>query len=237
MPPKRREEHRRLRLSPLVLALGGATFLAAALIAASIVGSRGSGAAPAVAADAPAARTPLFVGITQEGTVLGDPAAPLTLIEYADLQCVYCAAWSRDVLPAVVKRYVRTGAVRLEFRGLAFLGPESDKALRAALAAGEHDRLWDALHALFERQGGENSGWVTDELLRELEPLGVDAEPTTSPWVERQLAAAAASARMAGVPGTPYFLTRRAGEPAQRLSVDYLQAASFTAELDRRLAR
>ena len=237
MPPKRREEHRRLRLSPLALALGGAACLAAALIAASIVGSRGSGAAPAVATGAAAARSALFAGIPQDGTVLGDSDAPLTLVEYADMQCVYCAAWSRDVLPAVVERYVRTGAVRLEFRGLAFLGPESDKALRAALTAGEHDRLWDALHALFTRQGGENSGWVTDELLQTLEPLGVDAEGTGSPWVERQLAAAAASARMAGVPGTPYFQTRRAGEPAQQLSVDYLQAGSFTAELDRRLAR
>jgi protein-disulfide isomerase len=237
VPPKRREEPRHHRFSPLVLALGGAACLAAALIAASIVGSRSSGAAPAATAAAPTARNALFAGIPQEGTVLGDPAAPLTLVEYADLQCVYCAVWSRDVLPAVVEKYVRTGAVRLEFRGLAFLGPESDKALRAALAAGEHDRLWDALHALFERQGGENSGWVSDELLRELEPLGVDIEGTTSPWVERQLASAAASARMAGVPGTPYFQTRRAGEPAQRLSVDYLQPASFTAELDRRLAR
>ena len=87
MPPKRRDEPKHRRLSPLVLALGGAACLAAALIAASIVGSRGSGAAPAVTAAVSAERDPIFVGVPQDGITLGDPAAPATLVEYADLQC------------------------------------------------------------------------------------------------------------------------------------------------------
>lgn len=237
MAPRRREEPKRLRLRPLVLALAGAACLAAALIAASIVGGRGSGAAPAATAGVAVTPHALFAGIPQEGIALGESTAPLTLVEYADLQCPYCASWSRDVLPDVVERYVRSGRVRLEFRGLAFLGPDSDKALRAALAAGERDRLWDTVHALYERQGRENTGWVTDELLRSLAPLGVDLERTASPWVERQLAAAAAAARIAGVPGTPYFQVRDRGRPAQPLPVESLEAAAFTAQLDRLLAR
>jgi protein-disulfide isomerase len=236
--PKRREDRKRLRLHPVVLAFAGATCLTAALIAVSIVGGRGSEAAPtATAADGSVTRKALFTGIPQDGIALGRPTAPLTLVEYADLQCPYCASWSRDVLPDVVERYVRSGRLRLEFRGLAFLGPDSDKALRAALAAGERDRLWDTVHALYERQGHENAGWVTDDLLRDLAPLGVDLERTGSPWVERQLVEAANAARIAGVPGTPYFQVRHRGGQVQPLPVDSLESAAFTAQLDRLLAR
>ena len=49
---------------------------------------------------------------------------------------------------------------------MAFIGPDSDKALRTAIAAGEHDHLWDVVHGLYASQGAENAGWVTDELVR-----------------------------------------------------------------------
>ena len=82
----------------------------------------------------------LLRGIPQQGTALGSPDAPVTLVEYADLQCPYCAQWARDAFPELVRDYVRTGRVRIVFRGLAFLGPDSDAALRAALAAGQQRR-------------------------------------------------------------------------------------------------
>ena len=237
MPPMRRESPKHRRLSPVFLALAGAACLAAALIAASVLGGRGSEAAPTAIADAPAKRAPLFAGIPQDGIALGDPDAPLTVVEYADLQCPYCATWSRDVLPTVVEKYVRSGRVRLEFRGLTFVGPDSDKALRAALTAGEQDRLWDAVHALYVRQGDENIGWVTDDLLRGLAPVGVDLERTSSAWVERQVAEAASAARLAAVPGTPYFQVSREGGPLQPLHLESLEAAAFTEKLDDLLAR
>ena len=73
--------------------------------------------------------------------------------------------------------YVASGKVRVVFRGLAFLGPDSDKAFRAALAAAEQDGLWNVVHGLFTSQGAENSGWVTDGLLRSLgRDAGIDAD-------------------------------------------------------------
>ena len=47
-----------------------------------------------------------------------------------------------------------------------FIGPDSEKALRAVYAAGLQGKLWDTLDLLYRSQGAENSGWVTDELLR-----------------------------------------------------------------------
>lgn len=58
--------------------------------------------------------------------------------------------------------------MRIVFRGLAFIGPESERALRVTLAAGRQNRLWDVLEALYHRQGTENSGWVTDQMLEEI---------------------------------------------------------------------
>jgi protein-disulfide isomerase len=130
--------------------------------------------------------------------------------------------------------------VRLVFRGLSFIGPDSERALRAALAAGGQDRLWDVVHGLFLRQGVENAGWVTDELLQSLGGSGLDArrmlDESGSPAVDRELEAAARAASAAGVPGTPFFQAGRTGGRLEPLRVDSLDAATFRAALDRLLA-
>jgi protein-disulfide isomerase len=222
---------------------GGALLLVCILIAASLVGGRTAEAddTPVAAEIAiPAGRDELFRGVPQDGIALGRVDAPVTLVEYADLQCPYCAQWARDALPAVVDEYVRRGRVRVVFRGLAFLGTDSDKALRAALSAGHQDRLWDVVHALFLQQGAENSGWVTDELLQSLGRTGLDAKrmlgEAGSSSVDEQLAAAARSAEAVGVSGTPFFQAGRTGGVLEPLHVKALDAATFRAELDRLLA-
>ena len=108
----------------------------------------------------------VFAGIPQHGNVLGSPKAPVTLVEYADLQCPYCGEFARNALPSLVNDYVRTGKVKLVFRGLAFVGPESETALRTVVAAGEQNRLWNVAHLMYSNQGPENTGWVNDTYLR-----------------------------------------------------------------------
>jgi protein-disulfide isomerase len=115
----------------LLLVLAGAAALAAALVTASQLGARDT-QRPAAASS----QSGLFAGIPQRGLVLGRNDAPVTLVEYADLQCPYCAEWTARTLPTLVKDYVRRGKLRIDFRGLAFIGPDSDVALRAAIAAG-----------------------------------------------------------------------------------------------------
>lgn len=180
----------------------------------------------------------LLRGIPQRGAVLGSPEAPVTLIEYADLQCPYCAQWAQDAFPALVDEYVRPGRVRIVFRGLAFIGPESEQALRASLTAGRQGRLWNVVHLLYRNQGAENGGWVTDSSLRSfgdavrgLDPGRMLAERET-PSVEQAMAAAERAAARAGIRGTPSFEVGLTGGKLARLDAGALDASAFRPRLD-----
>ena len=63
--------------------------------------------------------------------VLGDPDAPVTMIEYASLTCPHCAQFHTDVLPELKERYIATGKVRLIYRDF----PLDERALMAAALA------------------------------------------------------------------------------------------------------
>jgi protein-disulfide isomerase len=189
--------------------------LAAALIAVSATGANDEPAAAAVSGAA--ATEVLLAGIPQRGNVLGKRDAPVTIVEYADYQCPYCAQWARETLPAVVDEYVRPGKVKIVFQGVAILGPESASALQAAVAAGDQDKLWNVGELLFHNQGAENSGWVTDDLLREVgasvRGLDVDAimDDRESAEVAGAIGEAQVSAQDAGIAATPSFEIGRTG--------------------------
>jgi protein-disulfide isomerase len=159
--------------------------------------------------------------------VLGRASAPVTLVEYADLQCPYCAEWAHRTLPVVLSDYVRTGKIRLVFRGLAFLGPDSHFALQTAIAAGRHGRLWDIVDGLYARQGPENSGWITDELLDKIvSAAGLDsgriAAERDELSVHRQIQQTANAATVARVSGTPTFELGRTGRPLRLVRLQSL---------------
>ena len=163
----------------LVIALAVAAVVVAALIAASLLRSSGDGddsAATTATAETTATTgtTPtsitdpavkLVAGIPQDGTVLGKSGTTVRLLQFEDLQCPICKRYTDEAFPAVVNEYVRTGRIKIDFRGLAFLGPDSLKALKIALAAGLQNKLWQVVGLFYENQGAENSGWVTDSLI------------------------------------------------------------------------
>lgn len=183
----------------------------------------------------------LLRGIPQDGIAIGPPDAPVTLVEFADLQCPFCASWATDAFPDVVEEYVRPGKLRIEFRGLAFIGDDSEKALRAALAAGQQDRLWHVVELLYRNQGAENSGWVTDELLDAVgRAAGLDVDAWhgafESAAVDGQLAAAERLARANAIQSTPSFLVGRTGGTLRRVDVVSLDAGGITPAIDRALS-
>lgn len=219
------------------VAIGAAVIAAAALILASLLGA-GETSTTQTPTRSDEAVSP-FAGIPESGLSLGARDAPVTLVEYADLQCTYCALWAADVLPVLVRDYVRPGRVRLVFHGLAFLGPDSETALRASLAAAEQNRLWPFVHELYARQGPENGDWVNGALEPAATRTGVDLErilgESQSPSVERRMLAASRAAERAGVRGTPSF---ELGQTGGRLElVEDGSLDSLRTRLDALLAR
>jgi protein-disulfide isomerase len=183
----------------------------------------------------------LLEGIPQSGTVLGEDTAPVTLVEYADLQCPYCAHWSSQTFPALVADYVRDGRLRIEFRGLAFIGPDSEDALRAAHAAGGQGKLWHVIGLLYANQGAENAGWVTDDLLRDVGAAvpGLDADRMLDERGSASIGASidetAVGAHAAGISGTPSFLLGPTGGKLSPLEVTSLEPDEFRTAIDKLL--
>ena len=217
--------------------------IAAVALAAVLVGASQVGTGDAKVEPAPALERSLFAGIEQHGSALGSPKAPVTLVEYADLQCPYCAQWARETLPTLVDDYVRTGRLRIVFHGLAFIGPDSDKALRTAIAAGRQNHLWDLVHGLYVHQGAENAGWVGDGLVTEIADgvRGLDgAELLDDRWassVEPELKRAAAAAEAAGVKGTPAFQLGPTGGRLELVQLGSLGPEAIVPAIDAVLAR
>jgi protein-disulfide isomerase len=108
----------------------------------------------------------MFRGIPQQGNVLGKPNAPVTMVEYIDLQCPICRAFETDVMPTIVPRFIKTGKVRLIARPIAFIGPDSVRGRLAALAAARQNRFFDFTQLVYFNQGGENTGWLDDDFVR-----------------------------------------------------------------------
>jgi protein-disulfide isomerase len=160
----------------------------------------------------------------------------VTVYEFADLQCPYCADASRDVLPSVVREYVRTGRIRLDFRPLEFLGPDSDRGARAVLAAGRQNLGWNLLEALYAQQGAENSGWLSEGALREIAGgipgLDVDRMIADMPGVTPSLEQAAGHANELGVRGTPSFFVKRPLVEAQDLGLSSLTPTGFRTAIE-----
>jgi protein-disulfide isomerase len=159
----------------------------------------------------PAAVNAIFKGIPQHGDTLGDPAAPVTLLVFEDPQCPFCDEWSLETLPTVVDEFVRTGKIKLVYRGIEIIGPQSVVGLRAIVGAGAQNKLWNMNEAVYANQGTENKGWLTSQLVLDLaKDLGLNTTKlitdANSAAVSKALVAAAKEAAASKIKGTPTFV-------------------------------
>ena len=97
--------------------------------------------------------------------ILGDPNAPVTIIEYASLTCPHCAGFHNDSLGELKARYIDTGKAKLIFRDF----PLDGLALRASMMArcAEDDRYFGFIEVLFRSQ----SNWAQPDLARGTQSL------------------------------------------------------------------
>lgn len=98
--------------------------------------------------------------------VMGNPNAPVTLVEFADYQCPFCERFYTTAAPKIFDMYVKTGKAKFIFRDFAFLGPESAAAGQAAECARDQSKFWQYHNYLFEHQNGENQGGFAKDKLK-----------------------------------------------------------------------
>jgi protein-disulfide isomerase len=158
------------RASPKVLAAAAVAIAVAAVAAAlafALTGGSSSNSSTTVS-ELPDAATAvsLFKGIPQTGNVLGKSNAPVTMVEYIDLQCPVCRSFETEVMPTIVPRYVKTGKVRVVARPLAFIGGDSERGRRAVLAAAHQNHFFDFAQLVYYNQGTENTGWLDSLFVR-----------------------------------------------------------------------
>lgn len=163
-----------------------------------------------------AALTALARRTPNDPMALGKADAPVVLINYSEFQCPFCGKFARDTEPALIRTYVDTGVLRIEWRDFPYLGQESLTAATAGRAAADQGKFWAFHRALFADQQPPNSGKLTTEFLTQVAGrAGLDTarfradlgKESLRQGIEKDFT----EGQRIGVNGTPAFLVN--GQP------------------------
>lgn len=207
-------QERRRRL----LQLGSAAaFLAIVVVAVLIVVSQSESGGGDTSLEGTAEVRRELAGIPQDELVLGDPGAPVTLVEFGDLQCPACKSYAEEVVPDLIDSKVRGGEARIEFRNFTIIDEDSVPAAAAAVAAARQGYGWDFVDLFYRNQGIEGSGYATDEFLAEvargagIRDIARWNADRKSRRVLAEVSADTAEAERLGFTGTPSFAVEGPG--------------------------
>jgi protein-disulfide isomerase len=225
-PPKLKTSRR--RASPLVLLAAGAVLvLVIAGVALGVVLTSSSGSSSATGATLPGAADvqTLLRGIAQHGNVLGKPSAPVTMVEYVDLQCPFCQEFETQAMPTLISRYVRPGMLKVEVRPVAIRGGDSFRGQSATIAAGMQNKLFNFMQLLYVNQGIENTGWLDDDMVKSAASsipgfdVGLFLKQVDSSTVAEQVKTVDAQASADGLDRTPTILVGKTGTKPRLVTV------------------
>jgi len=123
-------------------------------------------------------RTHGDVSTAMGSPILGDPAAPITIVEFGDYQCSSCYSWFHEEKPAIYENYIATGKANLVFVDLAVLGRDSPTAAQASYCAEDQGMYWEYHDLLYNSQEPKiDNGWANSERLKAFAfSLGLDMD-------------------------------------------------------------
>jgi protein-disulfide isomerase len=197
---EKREKRRQQRLIVYVAIVAGVALIVAALLILPTLRPLGEIVIPDIVARPNAA-----------GLSMGDPKAPVKIEEFADFQCLYCARFSQETEPDLIREYIATGKVYFTYRNFAFIGPTSRYAAEASVCAADQGKFWEYHDILYANQNeSDASAFSSRRLDAFAEGIGLQmdefkacvAAKTHSAAVNEDYAAAVG----AGVESTPSFL-------------------------------
>jgi protein-disulfide isomerase len=122
-----------------------------------------------------------------DGHSIGDPNAPVKIVEYSDYQCPFCANFSHETEAQIIEAYVKTGKVHFTYHSFGNWvsdninkstggdNTESEQAAMASYCAADQEQFWEYHDYLFANQNGENQGgFARNRLEAFAEKLGLD---------------------------------------------------------------
>ena len=93
--------------------------------------------------------------------ILGDPSAPITILEWGDYQCTFCYRFHETTLETIKEEFIETGKVKLVFKDFPLNGPDSVLAAEASFCAEDQGKYWDFHNIVYQNWAGERTGWIT----------------------------------------------------------------------------
>ena len=160
----------------------------------------------------PVVNKPLNNGAQVGLSGMGNPNAPVKIIEYSDFQCPYCKKFLDETDQQLIDTSVTTGKVYFEYHSFgSFISPESGRAAEAAYCAGDQQKFWQMHDTNFANQGDEQAGpFFTDKRLTAFaSQIGLDAGKFSDCFTSGKYASRvqqdAVDAQTAGVKATPSF--------------------------------
>jgi protein-disulfide isomerase len=99
--------------------------------------------------------------------IIGDPDAPITILEWGDYQCTYCYKFHQSTLNTINENFIKTGKVKLVFKDYPLNGPDSVLAAEASHCAQDQEKYWEYHDELYKNWEGERTGWITRESLNQ----------------------------------------------------------------------
>ena len=106
--------------------------------------------------------------LTDNGSpIMGDPDAPITILEWGDYQCTFCYKFHQDTLDIINEEFIKSGKVKVIFKDFPLNGPDSKLAAESSYCAHDQGKYWEYHDQLYENWAGERTGWITREALSE----------------------------------------------------------------------
>jgi protein-disulfide isomerase len=145
--------------------------------------------------------------LIEDDSVRGDKNAPVTIVEFSDYECPFCARFYADAYQQIKSVYIDTGKVKFVYRDFPLsFHQNAKKAAEAAECAGEQGMYFEMHDKLFEN--GVSEG--VDSYKKYAMEIGLDQEQFDSCLDSGAMASEVQKDFMdgqkAGVKGTPAFI-------------------------------
>lgn len=156
------------------------------------------------------AAQPLPSNLKTDGRGIGNPNAPVKVVEWGDYQCSACDYFYRNGQNQLLNQYVASGQVYFSFRDFPFFGPQSENAAAAAWCANDQGKYWEFHDTMYGNQPPENTNQITNTFLKTVaSSIGLNMEQFNQCYdsgkYKSKVSEDNAAAKQLKISGTPTF--------------------------------